>query len=115
MWSPSSSSPTNPYAVSYNSALPALLALVTPHTRVVALSGCSNILGEVLDIEAAVKAVRARKREVTPGGEGVWIVIDLVAFAPHRCIDVRKWDVDFAVFSFYKVCLRVFCAELLCM
>jgi len=27
----------------------------------------------------------------------------MVAYAPHRSIDVRKWDVDFAVFSFYKV------------
>lgn len=102
-----STTPTNPYAVSYNSSLSSLLALITPRTRIVALSGCSNILGEMLDIEATVKAVRARKLEVTNGEpgdkDGLWIVIDLVAFAPHRCIDVRKWDVDFAVFSFYKV------------
>lgn len=61
----------------------------------------------MLDVEATVKAIRARKLEVSGGeaGDGVWIVLDLVAFAPHRCIDVRKWDIDFAVFSFYKVCL----------
>lgn len=106
-WTPSSVSQTNPYAVSYNSSLSSLLALITPRTRIVALSGCSNLLGEMLDIETAVKAVRGRKRELTPGDDDsgkLWIVIDLVAFAPHRCVNVRQWDVDFAVFSFYKAC-----------
>ncbi|KAF8515047.1 PLP-dependent transferase [Hysterangium stoloniferum] len=102
-WFPSSSNSKNPYAVSYNDSVPALLALVTSHTRIVALSGCSNILGEILDFVPVVRALRAKKEEVSNGGEGLWIVVDLVAFAPHRHIDVKKWDIDFAVFSFYKV------------
>ncbi|KAF8577063.1 PLP-dependent transferase [Ramaria rubella] len=102
-WSPISTSKTNPYALSYNAALPALLALINPHTRIVALSGCSNILGELVDLETIVKAVRTRKLELAKGGDPLWIVVDLVAFSPHRVMDVRKWDVDFAVFSYYKL------------
>lgn len=54
-----------------------------------------------MEFEKVVKAIRERKTQV--GGGAVWVVIDLVAYAPHRSIDVKKWDVDFAVFSWYKV------------
>ncbi|GJJ14096.1 hypothetical protein Clacol_008353 [Clathrus columnatus] len=95
-WFPKSVNPKNPYDVSYNAAHSELLSLVTDNTRVVALSGCSNLLGEILDFETVVKSIRAKN-------SNVWIVVDLVAYAPHKVIDVKKWDVDFAVFSFYKV------------
>lgn len=100
-WVPTSPSAKNPYAVSYNNSLPALLDLLTANTRVLALSGCSNILGEILDFRTVIESVRNHKAKL--GGEHLWIVVDLVAYAPHRSIDVRKWDVDFAVFSWYKV------------
>ncbi|KAG5456201.1 MAG: pyridoxal phosphate-dependent transferase [Olpidium bornovanus] len=29
--------------------------------------------------------------------------VDGVAYAPHRAVDVREWDVDYYVFSWYKV------------
>ncbi|KAG5633326.1 hypothetical protein H0H81_008718, partial [Sphagnurus paluster] len=45
-------------------------------------------------MRAAAKAHGAPKVEVS---------VDCVAYAPHRFIDVQDWDVDFAVFSFYKV------------
>ncbi|KIJ23685.1 hypothetical protein M422DRAFT_275687 [Sphaerobolus stellatus SS14] len=101
VWVPTSANPKNPYAVSYNGAIPDLLKLITANTRVLAISGCSNLVGEILDFEKVVKAVREKKAQV--GGESLWIVVDLVAYAPHRSIDVKKWDVDFAVFSWYKV------------
>lgn len=72
----------------------------------VALGACSNVLGEMLNIEAIVKAIRARKREVSQGDAPIWICVDMVAYVPHRSIDVRKWDVEFAVFSFYKARLQ---------
>ena len=101
-WVPGSSNPNNPYALSYNGSIPALLDLINENTRVLAISGCSNILGELLDFEKVIQAARTKKSEV--GGEYLWIVLDLVAYAPHRILDVKKWDVDFAVFSWYKVC-----------
>jgi selenocysteine lyase/cysteine desulfurase len=30
-------------------------------------------------------------------------MVDCVAYAPHRKVDVQDWDVDYAVLSFYKV------------
>lgn len=95
-WYPKNTNPQNPYDISYNAAIPELLSLITDNTRVIAISGCSNLLGEILDFDSVIKSIRARNRSA-------WIVVDLVAYAPHRVIDVKKWDVDFAVFSFYKV------------
>lgn len=34
---------------------------------------------------------------------GALICVDSVALAPHRAIDVQAWDIDFLVFSLYKV------------
>ena len=31
------------------------------------------------------------------------VCVDGVAFAPHRAVDVKAWDVDFYLYSFYKV------------
>lgn len=49
-----------------------------------------------------VKAVRKTAKE--KGAKKVEISVDCVAYAPHRRMDVQDWDVDFCVFSFYKVC-----------
>ena len=34
---------------------------------------------------------------------GAMVCVDGVAYAPHRAIDVKAWDVDFNDFSFYKL------------
>ena len=34
---------------------------------------------------------------------GARICVDGVAYAPHRAVDVRAWDVDYYALSFYKV------------
>jgi len=77
---------------------PARLAeLVTPRTRLVALVHVSNLLGEVLDVPALVELVRARS-------EGrARVIVDGVAYAPHRAMDVAAWGVDWYVYSTYKV------------
>ncbi|KAJ3099707.1 hypothetical protein HDU96_010590 [Phlyctochytrium bullatum] len=75
--------------------LEALEALLTENTRLVAITHCSNILGTVND----VKAIAERVHRI-PGAE---ICVDGVAYAPHRAIDVQALDVDFYVFSWYKV------------
>ncbi|KAL3688591.1 hypothetical protein R1sor_014900 [Riccia sorocarpa] len=82
----------------FESELESLAALVTPRTRIVALSHVSNILGEVLDLERIVKLVKTRV-----GDNVVRVVADGVAYAPHRAVDVAKWGVDWYVFSSYTV------------
>lgn len=100
-WRPTQipTSPNNPYAVSLK--VEDLLPLVTAKTRLIAFTACSNILGTVVPVNAAVAAARSKAREL--GARKLEVCVDCVAYAPHQRIDVRDWDVDYCVFSFYKV------------
>ncbi|MBD1910633.1 MULTISPECIES: cysteine desulfurase-like protein [unclassified Leptolyngbya] len=71
-----------------------LEALMTPRTRLVAVTHASNILGTLNPVRAIADLVHAH---------GALICVDGVAYAPHRLVDVQALDVDFYVFSFYKV------------
>lgn len=63
-------------------------------TRIVALPHVSNLLGEIIDVKAVTEAAHR---------VGARVVVDGVAYAPHRAIDVQAWDVDYYFFSTYKV------------
>jgi cysteine desulfurase family protein (TIGR01976 family) len=71
-----------------------LKALLTPRTRLVAVTHVSNILGTINPIRDIADIVH---------DAGALICVDGVAYAPHRLIDVQALDVDFYVFSCYKV------------
>ena len=73
--------------------LSALDALMTERTRLVAVTHTSNILGTINPVAEIARRAHAR---------GAEIVVDAVAYAPHRAVDVAAWDVDYYVFSFYK-------------
>ncbi|KAJ7280521.1 hypothetical protein O6H91_Y370100 [Diphasiastrum complanatum] len=83
---------------SFESNLDELGQLLSPRTRIVAVTHVSNLLGEVLDLEKVVRYVKERV-----GCSKVRVVADGVAYAPHRALDVAKWGVDWYVFSTYKV------------
>lgn len=70
--------------------------LLSEKTKLVALTHCSNIIGSVHD-------VRGIGEKVHGNGSGAVVVVDGVAFAPHRRVDVKELGVDFYVFSWYKV------------
>ena len=53
------------------------------------------------DVAEVVRAVRKKAAEV--GGRKVEFIVDCVAYAPHRKMDVEAWDVDYCYFSVYKV------------
>ena len=74
--------------------LEALEALLTPRTRLVCFSHCSNITGSINDVAAIV----ARVHEA-----GALACVDAVAYAPHRRLDVKALDVDFLFCSLYKI------------
>jgi selenocysteine lyase/cysteine desulfurase len=80
-----------------------LLPLITNKTRIIAFTACSNILGSILPVKNIVAAIRQKAKQV--GAMNLEICLDCVAYAPHMRMDVKGWDVDYAVFSFYKVCL----------
>ncbi|MCA1757765.1 MAG: aminotransferase class V-fold PLP-dependent enzyme [Bacteroidales bacterium] len=70
-----------------------LKKLLTNRTKMVAFTAASNVLGMLNPVaEFAALAHSA----------GAMVCVDSVAYAPHRLIDVKEWDADFVVFSFYK-------------
>ncbi len=71
-----------------------LAPLLTKRTRLVAFPHVSNVLGSIHDVSALTRLAHAH---------GAKVCVDGVAFAPHREVDVAAWDVDYYVFSFYKV------------
>jgi selenocysteine lyase/cysteine desulfurase len=81
-----------------------VLPLISARTRLVAFTACSNILGSILPVRDMVGSIRGISKE--RGFKKLEISLDCVAYAPHRRMDVRDWDVDFCVFSFYKVFSR---------
>lgn len=70
--------------------------LLSPRTRVVAFTHCANVVGEILDVAAVVRRIRANRPDT-------WIIVDGVAYAPHRLVDVKALDVDAYAVSLYKV------------
>lgn len=72
----------------------ALAPLLSPRTRLVAFPHVSNVLGSIHDVRAITELVHAH---------GAQVVVDGVAFAPHRAIDVAALGVDYYVLSLYKV------------
>ena len=77
-----------------SSSLGDLHALLNERTKLVACTQVSNLLGEIMDVPAITKAAH---------GVGARVVVDGVAYAPHRAIDVKAWDVDWYAYSAYKV------------
>lgn len=68
--------------------------LLGDRTRLVCVPHVSNILGTLNPLPEIARLVHER---------GARICVDGVAFAAHRLVDVRAWDVDFYAFSLYKV------------
>jgi cysteine desulfurase family protein (TIGR01976 family) len=71
-----------------------LRELLSPRTKLVAVTAASNAVGSTPDIAAIAELARAA---------GAWTFVDAVHSSPHHLPDVKGWGVDFAVFSPYKV------------
>lgn len=67
--------------------------LLSERTRIVCFTFCSNVVATIYD----VKAITERVHEA-----GALVVVDAVAYAGHRRIDVKALDVDFLLCSLYK-------------
>lgn len=76
------------------SPLETLREVLDDTTVLVAFPHVSNLLGEIVDVAEVTRLAH----EV-----GARVVVDGVAYAPHRAIDVTAWDVDWYVYSTYKV------------
>lgn len=71
-----------------------LKKLLSKKTKLVAMVHASNLLGTINPIKKIAKHVHKA---------GALFCVDGVAYAPHRLVDVQKFDADFYVFSWYKV------------
>jgi len=71
-----------------------LQALLTPRTRLVAVTAASNVLGVTVNIPEVAALAHAA---------GAWTIVDAVHAAPHSFPDVQAWGADFVSFSPYKV------------
>ena len=67
--------------------------LLNKRTKLVFITHCSNIVGEIHDIAAITRQVQAA---------GARIGVDGVSCAPHLLPDVKALGVDFYYFSLYK-------------
>lgn len=74
--------------------LDSLKNLLSDRTRLVAFPHVSNILGRVEDARTITRLAH---------GAGARVVIDGVAYAPHRAIDVADLKADWYSYSTYKV------------
>ncbi len=70
-----------------------LAAQITPRTRLLAVTHCSNLLGSLVDARAVCRLAREA---------GALSFIDAVQFAPHGVIDVQALGCDFLACSSYK-------------
>ncbi|MCP4897186.1 MAG: cysteine desulfurase-like protein [bacterium] len=76
------------------SPIEGLAELLNPKTRLLAFPHVSNLLGDIEDVAQITRMAHA---------VGAKVVVDGVAYAPHRAIDVSGWNVDWYAYSTYKV------------
>lgn len=69
-------------------------ALLDEKVRLVCFPHVSNVVGTINDVAEITKRAHA---------VGARVCVDGVAFAPHRRVEVEAWDVDYYLFSLYKV------------
>lgn len=69
-------------------------ALLNDRTKLVCFPHVSNVVGSI----NPVKEIAAKAHAV-----GAMVCVDGVAYAAHGLIDVADWDVDFYLFSLYKI------------
>jgi cysteine desulfurase/selenocysteine lyase len=68
--------------------------LLTPRTKVVAVTAISNVLGTMNPLRAIISRAHA---------VGAAVLIDAAQAAPHEVLDVQELDCDFLVFSGHKM------------
>jgi len=71
-----------------------LEALLSPRTRAVAFTHCSNVVGSINPVREITDLVHAA---------GAWAIVDGVSFCPHGLPDIQALGADIYLFSLYKV------------
>ena len=69
-------------------------SLLSDRTRLLAISGMSNVLGTVPDLRKIIATAHAR---------GIPVLVDGAQAVSHLPVDVRAWDCDFLAISGHKM------------
>ena len=69
--------------------------VVTPNTKVISIAHVTNVVGDVRPIEEITKYAHKK---------GIKVLVDGAQSVPHTPVDVKKFDMDFLVFSAHKMC-----------
>lgn len=67
---------------------------VSDRTKLVALTGMSNVLGSITDLKPIIQAAHEK---------GAKVLVDACQLAVHSPLDVQELDADFLVFSAHKL------------
>ena len=67
-----------------------------PYADVFVVTAMSNVLGMPQNIPEIVRKAREKNPDVM-------VVVDAAQYVVHDCIDVKKWDADFVVWSGHKI------------
>ncbi len=68
--------------------------LITAKTKLVSFTAASNALGTLIPVEKIISLAKVA---------GAKTLVDASQWAPHRALDVVKWDCDFLAFSAHKM------------
>jgi len=71
-----------------------LESLISPRTKLIAVTHASNVLGTINDIQSVVRMARPR---------GILTFVDGAQAVPHSAVDVQALGVDFYAFSSHKM------------
>jgi cysteine desulfurase / selenocysteine lyase len=71
-----------------------LSSLLTPRTKLLAVTGMSNVLGTIVPLEELIPICRRN---------GTRVLVDAAQLVPHRRVDVQALDIDFLAFSGHKL------------
>lgn len=69
--------------------------LLSPKTKLVALTHASNIVGVAHDVETIAARIRSATHAL--------VMVDGVAYAPHRFAQPMRWGADLYAVSWYKI------------
>lgn len=73
-----------------------LLAAAHERTKVISLTGASNVLGTMPDLQNLLPKLRSKAPHAK-------IIVDAAQLIPHRKLDVKQLAADFVVFSAHKM------------
>lgn len=79
-----------------NLEVSALEKLLTPKTRLIAITAASNVLGTITPIKEIVRTVKRFNPKCL-------VLVDAAQAVPHMPVDVQAWGADFVAFSSHKM------------